>query len=445
MIYKVLYIVFLIALSLYTYNAFGVNFFAIFIICSLITILFNNKLSPNWYQKKIKYIVNPFLLSFCINVFFSLILNLFVDYDFKTMFLVFVLKLMFEIFLIYFFKTFFNKETKSAGINTYVQYALDINPNNDELIKNSEFISNLNEQNLNEIGQLTNNNYLIYHKPLINDWYIINQEFENLYKQLENGGFLIVKYRSREQDLQNKVFVFTLYKIGLHEFLAKIPHISNLFNFFTRGKNKLLSSIEVKGRSYYNGFKMIKEISNSSDNILVLQKDKTPSNNPNPSFFLFTKLNRVSLHGNIVKILKIRSMYPYSEFLQKEIYESNSLDNNGKFLNDPRITTFGKFIRKYWIDEVPQIFELLNGKIKLVGIRAMSQHFFSLYSEDYKELYYNTKPGIISPIFSDDSNFGEIEKIEKQYLLEYQKKPYITDFKYFWLTVKSIFNGVRSK
>ena len=103
MIYKVLYIVFLIALSLYTYNAFGVNFFAIFIICSLITILFNNKLSPNWYQKKIKYIVNPFLLSFCINVFFSLILNLFVDYDFKTMFLVFVLKLMFEIFLIYFF------------------------------------------------------------------------------------------------------------------------------------------------------------------------------------------------------------------------------------------------------------------------------------------------------------------------------------------------------
>jgi lipopolysaccharide/colanic/teichoic acid biosynthesis glycosyltransferase len=138
-------------------------------------------------------------------------------------------------------------------------------------------------------------------------------------------------------------------------------------------------------------------------------------------------------------------MYPYSEFLQKRVFESNNLSNSGKFNNDPRITPAGKYIRKYWIDELPQLFEIIRGKIKLVGIRAMSQHFFSLYSKEYQELYELTKPGFFSPIFDDNSSFEEIQKIEFQYLLEYQKSPLKTDIKYFLKTLIQIIKGTRSK
>jgi lipopolysaccharide/colanic/teichoic acid biosynthesis glycosyltransferase len=151
------------------------------------------------------------------------------------------------------------------------------------------------------------------------------------------------------------------------------------------------------------------------------------------------------MFGNIIKIRKIRSMYPYSEFLQKDVFESNQLDTSGKFNDDPRITGIGKFIRKYWIDEIPQFFELLSGKIKLVGIRAMSEHYFSLYSDDYKQLYYQVKPGIISPIFDDNCPFSEIERIEKEYLISYIESPLRTDVKYFFKTILKILKGTRSK
>jgi hypothetical protein len=81
-----------------------------------------------------------------------------------------------------------------------------------------------------------------------------------------------------------------------------------------------------------------------------------------------------------------------------------------------------------------------------VGIRAMSQHFFSLYPDDYKKLYLQIKPGIISPIFDEKTaGFEDIIKIEKEYLESYKKNPILTDIKYFIITVKHILSGVRSK
>ena len=120
------------------------------------------------------------------------------------------------------------------------------------------------------------------------------------------------------------------------------------------------------------------------------------------------------------------------------------MTSTGKFGNDFRITKFGKICRKYWIDEIPQVFDWFRGKIKLVGIRAMSQHYFSLYPQEYKELYYRVKPGIISPIFDENTNgFEDIVRIEQEYLDSYIKNPVRTDFKYFFITLRHIFGGVR--
>jgi lipopolysaccharide/colanic/teichoic acid biosynthesis glycosyltransferase len=139
-------------------------------------------------------------------------------------------------------------------------------------------------------------------------------------------------------------------------------------------------------------------------------------------------------------------MYPYSEFIQKKVYEDAQLTSTGKFENDFRITKIGKLLRKYWVDEIPQLLDWLRGKIKLVGIRAMSQHYFGLYPKEYQELYYKVKPGIISPIFDEKTiGFAEIVRIEQKYLESYLINPIRTDIKYFFITLKHVLKGVRSK
>ena len=139
-------------------------------------------------------------------------------------------------------------------------------------------------------------------------------------------------------------------------------------------------------------------------------------------------------------------MYPYSEFLQKKVFEQNELTSTGKFAADFRITEFGKIYRKYWIDEIPQLLDWFRGTIKLVGIRAMSQHFFSLYPQEYQEMYFKVKPGIISPIFDEKTDgFKDIVRIEQAYLESFLKNPVKTDIKYFYITISRMFGGVRSK
>jgi lipopolysaccharide/colanic/teichoic acid biosynthesis glycosyltransferase len=226
----------------------------------------------------------------------------------------------------------------------------------------------------------------------------------------------------------------------------KIPYLNKLYNLLSAGNNKVLSRAEVWGRLAYAGFDVENEIQQNDLNYFVARKELISSDNPNPSFYPIITLNRVSVGGSIVKIHKVRSMYPYSEFIQKKVFEMNSLSSTGKFNDDFRITVFGKIFRKYWIDELPQIIDWFTGEIKLVGIRAMSQHYFSLYRQSYKDKYYQVKPGIFSPIFDEKtSSFEEIQQIEEDYLDLYLQSPLKADIIYFFKTFSHILKGVRSK
>ncbi len=104
--------------------------------------------------------------------------------------------------------------------------------------------------------------------------------------------------------------------------------------------------------------------------------------------FIYTQ-DRVGLNNKVFKIYKFRSMYVNSE--------------NGKALlatkNDPRITKVGKFIRKYKIDELPQLINVLLGNMSLIGPRPERKEFVDRYIKEIK-LYscrHNVKPGIIGP------------------------------------------------
>lgn len=75
--------------------------------------------------------------------------------------------------------------------------------------------------------------------------------------------------------------------------------------------------------------------------------------------------------------------------------------------NDPRVTKVGSFLRKTKINELPQIFNILNGDISIVGPRPLVDRTFKAYSKDIQSKIYNLKPGLTgigSIIFRDEES-----------------------------------------
>jgi lipopolysaccharide/colanic/teichoic acid biosynthesis glycosyltransferase len=139
-------------------------------------------------------------------------------------------------------------------------------------------------------------------------------------------------------------------------------------------------------------------------------------------------------------------MYPYSEFIQGDIYEKYHLDKSGKMKGDYRITSWGKIFRKYFIDEIPQLYNWLKGDINLVGVRALSEHYFGLYPTDLQRKRVTFKPGLVPPYYADlPKSFDEIIESERRYLIQKEKSPINTDLKYFSKAIRNILFGARSK
>lgn len=96
---------------------------------------------------------------------------------------------------------------------------------------------------------------------------------------------------------------------------------------------------------------------------------------------------RAGKDGNLFKIYKFRSMVQNAhEILEQnpkllEEYKKNSY----KIFNDPRVTTVGKFIRKFSIDEWPQFFNILRGQMSLVGPRAYYPYELKEQQKNYPE------------------------------------------------------------
>ena len=146
-------------------------------------------------------------------------------------------------------------------------------------------------------------------------------------------------------------------------------------------------------------------------------------------------------NGIMFEVYKMRTMYPYSEYLQSYIYEKNDLKEGGKFNRDIRINTIGRFMRKYWIDELPMIYNWLRREMKLVGVRPLSQHYFNLYSRELQEKRVKFKPGLMPPFYADmPKTLDEIQASELKYLNECETKgTFKTDVKYFFLIIRNIF------
>ena len=98
---------------------------------------------------------------------------------------------------------------------------------------------------------------------------------------------------------------------------------------------------------------------------------------------VFYRQTRVGLHGNDFKIFKFRTMYLNSD--------KKGLLTLGD--RDPRITGIGYILRKYKLDEFPQLINVLIGDMSFVGPRPEVRKYVNLYSKEDLEIL-TVKPGI---------------------------------------------------
>lgn len=282
----------------------------------------------------------------------------------------------------------------------------------------------------------------------INDIKRVNRFFEFVNQKLPAGGIYINCVETNEIKKQ-KIFealppvishIYYFFFFIFRRVFPKIPYLKNFYFFITNGFDRALSKAETFGRLYSCGFEVVGEFQSGNKLYFVARKTKSPLFDYNPTYGPLISLRRLGKNGRIIYVYKLRTMFPYAEYLQEYVYKKNALQEGGKFKDDFRISTAGRIFRKFWLDELPMIFNLLKGDLKIVGVRPLSRHYFSLYSENLQELRSKHRPGLIPPYYADmPKTLDEIMVSEINYLNAYEKHPFLTDWKYFW---KALYNIV---
>lgn len=146
---------------------------------------------------------------------------------------------------------------------------------------------------------------------------------------------------------------------------------------------------------------------------------------------------RVGKNGKFFKFHKIRSMCPGAEDMKGQLIDAglNEADEPAfKMKDDPRITKFGKFLRKTSIDELPQLWDIFVGRMSVVGPRSPLPDEVKAYTEEQKHRL-DVKGGVLC-LWQIQKNrnslsFDEWVKLD----LEYIEKQSV------WLDMKIIFKG----
>lgn len=288
-----------------------------------------------------------------------------------------------------------------------------------------------------------------------NDLRRINKFFEAVNSKLQNGGLFISNvetYMLRKRRILNKYppgINWVMYTIDffIKRVSPKVWGLKKIYFFITAGRNRVLSRAETLGRLYSCGFEVIDESYFDNKYWITVKKIKEPAFDYSPTYGPLIRLKREGKGGKLIKVYKARTMHAYSEYLQDYIYKRNDLQEGGKFKDDFRITTAGRLLRKFWLDELPMILNLLKGDLKIVGVRPLSKHYLSLYPEEFRERRKKYKPGLVPPFYVDlPKELDEIIDSERRYLDAYEKHPLLTDWRYFWKAFYNIaFKRARSK
>ena len=200
------------------------------------------------------------------------------------------------------------------------------------------------------------------------------------------------------------------------------------------------------GYLIYHGFSIKNMMEKNKEIVVNIIKNKNINSIKDKNYSWLIKLPRTGENGKKFFVYKLRTMQPYSEYIQDFVIEKNGFNKNGTIKDDFRITKLGKFLRKYWIDELPMLFNFLKGEVKIVGVRPLSDSMLGKYPKEFVSIRNNFKPGLIPPCYVEKPNsFEELIESEKRYIEKYNKSGGVTDIVYFYKFINNIiFKGVRS-
>ena len=117
---------------------------------------------------------------------------------------------------------------------------------------------------------------------------------------------------------------------------------------------------------------------------------------PGPIFYTHERIGR---YGKKFKVIKFRSMVVNADKILEEYLAHNEKAREEwlatrKLKNDPRITRIGKFLRKYSLDELPQLWNVLKGEMSLVGPRPVARDELVQFYKKHTVYYIIVRPGM---------------------------------------------------
>lgn len=156
---------------------------------------------------------------------------------------------------------------------------------------------------------------------------------------------------------------------------------------------------------------------------------------PGPIFYRQT---RMGLHSRPFKVWKFRTMVSDADQLQKQLEAQNETRDGVlfKIKNDPRITRIGGFLRRYSLDELPQVFNILLGEMSFVGPRPLPMRDIEKFS-DHHFIRHEVLPGITGlwqvSGRSNIDNFEDVLRLDTRYVENWS----------LWLDLKIILKTIQ--
>jgi len=140
---------------------------------------------------------------------------------------------------------------------------------------------------------------------------------------------------------------------------------------------------------------------------------------PGPVFFI---QERAGENGRPFRMVKLRTMVEGAEDMLPALVELESLPSPAfKLRDDPRVTRLGRFLRRTSLDELPQLWNVLEGEMSLVGPRPEETRVVRLYN-DWHRLRLAVKPGLTGPMQVNgraDLSLDERVRLELDYIRNY--------------------------
>ena len=156
---------------------------------------------------------------------------------------------------------------------------------------------------------------------------------------------------------------------------------------------------------------------------------------------VFYKGQRVGKNGRLFKIWKFRTMIPDAE----------KQGGTATSANDSRLTKLGKFLKRYKLDELPQLFNILRGEMSFVGPRPEVSFYVNMMAEEERKIILSVRPGMTDLASLWDFREEEVLKgspdPEKTYMEKIRPTKIKLQLDYvknrsFWLDLKIILKTI---